>query len=272
MSDVTEQSVSSIAVVPPPAEISRVAPQSPTVSGAVGSFPGKLAAALAKAQGAFVAAEKDREARVEGKEGKSGYAYKYATLAAVWEVIRKPLSDNGLAVVQTVGIRDSTASVRTILAHESGEAVETTVTLPLGDRRPQGYGSIISYARRYGLSSLVGVVTDSEDDEEQLPQQSRGKSGAELAARARSQAEALGKAPKSTPPPSEPAGTGHALAMPKAWKGRTVDRLTTAELEDVSSLLETNIRKGTGTEEWLPTAAADLAAVRSELQRREAAQ
>lgn len=126
------------------------------------SFPPKLAAALAKAQRAMGAATKDRTADVRSDKG--AYKYAYATLAAVWESIREPLTANGLAVVQQVSTSAEGVSVQTTLAHESGESVSAETRMPVGLKTPQGYGSAITYARRYGLSGLVGVVADEDDD------------------------------------------------------------------------------------------------------------
>jgi len=61
----------------------------------------ELAAALAKAQASIPPVKKDLSAVIETKAG-GKYAYAYADLASVLEAIRKPLSDNGLAVIQTV--------------------------------------------------------------------------------------------------------------------------------------------------------------------------
>jgi hypothetical protein len=125
------------------------------VSG-VAPFPAKLATALSKAQRAMRAAEKDRT--------NPHFGSKYATLAAVWEVIREPLGANGLAVVQQVSTTNEGVCVRTTLAHESGEYVDSETRMPVAQRTPQGYGGAITYARRYGLSALVGVVADEDDD------------------------------------------------------------------------------------------------------------
>lgn len=118
---------------------------------------GKLAEALSKAQGQFLPASKS--------SFNPHFKSKYADLASVWEVIRGPLSDNGLAVVQTVGTTDSNdLQVSTILMHSSGEYVKDTCVFPVVQKTPQGIGSAVTYARRYTLSALVGVAADVDDD------------------------------------------------------------------------------------------------------------
>jgi hypothetical protein len=107
----------------------------------------------------------------------SGYKdqYRYADLATVWEAIRGPLSDNGLAVIQTTDVADITSIiVVTTLSHTSGEwirgrlAMATTTMLkgeaiPTLTPDPQAYGSSLSYARRYGLMAIVGISPEEDD-------------------------------------------------------------------------------------------------------------
>lgn len=133
----------------------------------------KLAAALSKAQGKIEAASKDRSNPFFGS--------KYADLANVWDVCREPLAENGLAVIQLVlsparidaGLYETRAIVETILAHESGEWISGTISLPVlgpelkgggrGEVNAQSYGSAITYARRYSLAAMVGVYQDDDD-------------------------------------------------------------------------------------------------------------
>ena len=121
----------------------------------------ELAGALAKAQGAFANAEKDRE--------NAFFKNRYVTLTSVWDAIRKPLSDNGLAVVQVTDTdTDGTVTLITRLIHSSGQYIEATYPVIGLDNRginaAQAAGSALTYARRYSLSALVGVVADEDDD------------------------------------------------------------------------------------------------------------
>ena len=91
---------------------------------------------------------------------------KYATLDTIWETIRKPLSDNGLSIVQTLGYIDSKSVLETTLYHISGEWINgVQLVNPVKDD-PQALGSAISYARRYSLSAMLGLVADDDDDAE----------------------------------------------------------------------------------------------------------
>ncbi len=114
-----------------------------------------LAGALAKAQGAMDGAKKDA--------ANPFFKSKYADLASVWDAIREPLSANGLAVIQFPRSTAEGVEVETLLCHDSGEWVAETLTLPVGKYDPQGVGSAITYARRYGLQSITGVAPEDDD-------------------------------------------------------------------------------------------------------------
>ena len=95
-----------------------------------------------------------------------GYNYKYSDLATVWDSIRKPLADNGLAVVQTTrNLDDLTPVVITTLMHTSGQWIEGELAIKPTKMDAQGVGSVISYARRYSLMSILGIAAAGEDDD-----------------------------------------------------------------------------------------------------------
>lgn len=119
----------------------------------------ELAKALSSFQGKMIAVKKDAI--------NPFFRAKYATLDTIWETIRKPLAENGLSVVQTMGILPSTpivALLETTLCHTSGEWISgTQLVNPVKDD-PQSLGSASSYARRYSLSAILGLVADEDDD------------------------------------------------------------------------------------------------------------
>lgn len=118
---------------------------------------GKLAEALAKAQGLMKGAVKDSL--------NPFFKQKYADLAAVWEACKEPLSANGLAVVQTTDTSPEGAGVviETMLLHASGEWISGRLLLTPVKNDPQGMGSAITYGRRYGLAAIVGVSPEDDD-------------------------------------------------------------------------------------------------------------
>lgn len=90
---------------------------------------------------------------------------KYADLASVWDTCRDLLADNGLAVTHTFkdGQGDTVTCMATLL-HESGEFMTSSLTMKLAKNTPQEVGSAATYARRYTLAALVGIVIDDDDD------------------------------------------------------------------------------------------------------------
>jgi hypothetical protein len=117
----------------------------------------ELAAALAKAQGLMTAAAMDKT--------NTHFKTKYATLSSVLEAIRKPLTDNGIAVTQTTELRDGAFCLVTRLAHSSGQWLAGEYLLP-ANVSPQQLGSALTYARRYSLSAIACIAADEDDDAE----------------------------------------------------------------------------------------------------------
>lgn len=117
---------------------------------------GELAGALAKAQSIMGNAAK--------KSNNPFFKSKYADLAEVIETIREPLSSNNLSYTQLVDVLESGQMVlTTTLMHSSGEWQSSCYPLNPVKKDPQGEGSAISYARRYGLSAMVGVAQEDDD-------------------------------------------------------------------------------------------------------------
>lgn len=91
---------------------------------------------------------------------------RYASLAAIHRVVTPLLVKHGLAVLQFPVSEEGRAGCVTRVVHESGESMEETLLLPLAKNDPQGAGAAITYARRYGLSGALGLVTEEDDDGE----------------------------------------------------------------------------------------------------------
>ena len=93
------------------------------------------------------------------------YKSKYADLSSVHEACSKALTDNGFAITQG-GVRDGGNNyLRTILHHKSGYSEAYDFPLINDLSNPQKMGSSITYARRYGLAAMVGVITEDDDRE-----------------------------------------------------------------------------------------------------------
>jgi hypothetical protein len=85
----------------------------------------------------------------------------YASLAAIIEAIKEPLTRNGLTYVQ---FPSGVNGLTTRLMHESGEWMEETFTVTPSKNDPQGVGSAITYQRRYALGAVLGIATEDDDD------------------------------------------------------------------------------------------------------------
>lgn len=93
---------------------------------------------------------------------------KYATLNSVMESCRNALLANGIWLCQYPVPVDtpSTLGLLTKLTHvESGQWQASLAVLPLPKADPQGMGSAITYARRYALTAMLGMVTEDDDGE-----------------------------------------------------------------------------------------------------------
>jgi len=116
-----------------------------------------LAAALAAAQGQMKGAVKD--------SANPFFKSKYADLASVVEAIRVAFASNGLSYIQTVEPSDKDeVRVETTILHSSGEWIACGIlSLPVSKSDAQGYGSALTYARRYSLSAATGVAPEDDD-------------------------------------------------------------------------------------------------------------
>lgn len=112
-------------------------------------------AALCKMQAALTTVEKGRQA----------YNFKYADLATIWEMIRRPLTDNGLSVTQLVNTENDKTYLITRLMHISGDAIESKALMEYAPKKVTEFGALITYYRRYMLSAMLGIVSDEDIDD-----------------------------------------------------------------------------------------------------------
>ena len=128
-----------------------------------------LAAALAKAQTVLVNPEKSLVATIRRQSpGETDRAFRYAPLSSGLDIVRKTLGEHEIAIVQTTVIDHSAAMVNltTVLAHASGEwiASDWPVCSLSETATPHRMGAALTYARRYGLFTLVGIAGDDDID------------------------------------------------------------------------------------------------------------
>jgi len=120
----------------------------------------ELAIALSKAQAENGTVHKDAK--------NPFFKSNYASLAQVWETVRPALTANGLSVVQLPSHDENGYYVESMLIHSSGQWIKCKTYMKPVKEDPQGIGSLISYARRYALQSLVMVCSDDLDDDGEM--------------------------------------------------------------------------------------------------------
>ena len=132
---------------------------------------GLLYAALAKAQGTFPKIEKNREVEIRTKE-RGSYKFRYADLAGIMDAVRPSLAREGLSIMQPLVETDGMIFIQTVLAHESGAFIESRLRVGGGYQDPKQFGAMISYMRRYAVSSMLCIAADDDIDEDggELPQ------------------------------------------------------------------------------------------------------
>lgn len=90
----------------------------------------------------------------------------YSDLADVWKAIREPLTKNNMCLVQhSKAVANGGVQVLTRLVHTSGQWFAGEIVCMPTAKGPQGQGSALTYARRYGAMALVGAVQEGEDDD-----------------------------------------------------------------------------------------------------------
>lgn len=101
----------------------------------------------------------------------------YADLATCVEAVIDALNSNGIALLQPTHEDSTGVTVETLFIHESGEQLSAgKLHVPAAKQDPQGYGSALTYARRYSLMAACGIAPEDDDGNaasRQRPQQVR---------------------------------------------------------------------------------------------------
>lgn len=115
-----------------------------------------IASALVKSQRAFGPALKTNT--------NPAFRSKYADLSACVEAVIDALNANGIALVQQTHECDNGVMVETVFVHESGETLSSgKLHVPATKHDAQGYGSALTYARRYSLMAACGIAPEDDD-------------------------------------------------------------------------------------------------------------
>ena len=115
-----------------------------------------IATALVQAQKAFGPALKSAT--------NPHFKSRYADLAACVDAVMGSLNGAGIALIQRTSEDATGVTVETVFIHESGEMLECgKLHVPAGKQDPQGYGSALTYARRYSLMAACGIAPEDDD-------------------------------------------------------------------------------------------------------------
>jgi len=115
----------------------------------------EIASALSKAQAEMTGAKK--------AANNPFFKSKYSDLSEVMAAISTPFAEHDLSFVQGAEFTEGNISVKTRIMHSSGQWIESDTVLPPTKNDAQGYGSAITYAKRYGLQALAGVPSVDDD-------------------------------------------------------------------------------------------------------------
>lgn len=209
----------------------------------------KLADALAKAQKAFAPIPKDREVTVQSTKG--NYKFKYATLDAIRTATMPALAEQGLALVQGMAHdHNGNPNLETTLYHSSGEWLRNVTPMFISGRRTadgrdlppsnQELGSAQTYARRYGISALLCITADEDDDgntadgnhiegSQRVPYNAKPKSSWGAGGKAAAVAEAAKDGIIKTPAQANGAAQSVAAKKIADWTNARVSELNSGE-------------------------------------------
>jgi hypothetical protein len=118
----------------------------------------ELVGALARAQAAFPVVRKTKTAKA------GSYTYTYASLDDVLAAVRPALNAEGIALLQDAVNRGNSIVVTTTIRRGAASIDFAPFELPVADASPQGVGSALTYARRYALSTALGIAAEEDDD------------------------------------------------------------------------------------------------------------
>jgi hypothetical protein len=116
----------------------------------------QIAAALVKAQMNFEKARKSSD--------NPHFRSKYAALDVCLDAVKDALNNEGIFLTQITHDCTDGVTVETMLIHVSGEFFSGgKLHVPAAKQDPQGYGSALTYCRRYSLLAACGIAPEDDD-------------------------------------------------------------------------------------------------------------
>ena len=89
---------------------------------------------------------------------------KYVDLSGCVEAVLDALNNHGFALIQKTHDCENGVKVETIFMYETGEQISGgVISVPADKHNAQGYGSALTYARRYSLMAACGIAPEDDD-------------------------------------------------------------------------------------------------------------
>ena len=200
----------------------------------------KIAAAFVAAKKAFAPALKTST--------NPHFRNRYVDLAGCLEAVNDALLENGIAVYQETFEVPDGVCVETCFLHESGETLRMgKLHVPAAKHDPQGYGSALTYARRYSLMAACGIAAEDDDGNA-----ATGKMPKQINAKPPNPLDAV--APKALTKPTEPppdviefedgAGGTWALRVPNEAKPRSLSADEAGWVVEFNALADAVMKAG----------------------------
>jgi len=204
--------------------------------------------ALAKAQAEFKPIRFDSQAQLGG-----GRNYRYASIAAILDGVRPILNKHGILLSQEPSQTDGVVSVTTRLSLGE-QSISSTLSAPMSRGGFHELGSAITYLRRYGLASMLGVA--AEEDEDGHAAQSTAGAGKGTAAPKRARqgtAKPELDAGEGAPSPAPPAGDRVVDVLIKRVNSGVSKRGTQWAIGTFVTREGEELRCGTFSKTWVDT-------------------
>lgn len=233
---------------------------------------GAIVAALAKAQGGMGRATKKSTGQARGG------IYSYADLSEAQEAILESFPGEGLAIIQggalagleevLVQVKDNPPEiitgarvvVTTVVAHSSGQWIETTMEALARDAFPQAVGAATTYLKRYGVSALCFVVTDLDDDAAAAQPNGRGRSPATQGTPTQGPgADGVAYGDDFTDPDDWHGGEVPTVPFGDKWKGTKVSELDRDTLRWFLTRAKEQVKKYPKEQPWLDAINREIA-------------
>jgi len=138
---------------------------------------------------AFIKAKREFGPALKDKTNPA-FRSKYADLGACIDAVEEALLNNGIAFIQETFEDAGGITIETVFIHESGESLRCgKLRVPAVKQDAQGYGSALTYARRYSLMTACGIAPEDDDgnaaSKQQAPQSKPAEQPVDVSPKAR---------------------------------------------------------------------------------------